>query len=709
MKRLTVQTQYLIFIVAFIFLNIINTYFLTVIHLNRYIEPFLHSFVGEINQFLGNFSVLFFLVFMTSLIFTKAKSRMKTLIYISLILNFFIYVFGIFNLFYGTAFSRSAIVMLKNPADGFAFGVVLEGLLELIIYYRILVFLPTIILLGLYLTSSRDLLAQFRSKINIKKALISILAISSIFFVSLNTYYQLHKKVTPVASMTSTYAIQHIGVYPYYVGQLFNVSFEINYEDILEINNDEDMFQAFNAYNKNKSSYINFFDQNTYYNRLMISNAVDDLYVDPNLSTSNDLTGILKDKNLVLIHLESFNQFLLDHPDINKFMPFINDLFKESFVFNNFYNNVGMGVSSDGELAVLTGLNPTGDETLYWEYDNIKYELTNLVEYFNQIGYYTEAIHGDKKEFYNRDVIYPELFGFDEFYAIEDFIEDGYVVEDGYLFNEELNLVHHSPWISDFHLADYTFEIGTGLENQQIPYFLFPITMMGHTPYDYDPYDGHREDQFPQFVDLIQKITLRYINYSTYYNDIIQRFFLNEKGEDQTLDQSVYVFYSDHGSGLKNGDLSILFDEELNPLQERQMLQQVTAFIYVPSDDTYVDYGDYQIRKGMLTGTQDLVRSQIDLYRTIIELFDLPVDNDMYFGVHGMSKEPTFALDNRLTDVVTDKYIYSMRNKKRIYPDDQVVSDDIYDYIFRYKVLSDYLLSEADMQKRLNTRINSND
>ena len=77
---------------------------------------------------------------------------------------------------------------------------------------------------------------------------------------------------------------------------------------------------------------------------------------------------------------------------------------------------------------------------------------------------------------------------------------------------------------------------------------------------------------------------------------------------------------------------------------------------------------NYQIRKGLLTGTQDLVRSQIDLYRTIIELFDLPVNNDMYFGVHGMSTEPTFALDNRLTDVVTDHYIYSMRNKKRIYP-----------------------------------------
>lgn len=690
----------------FIFLNTINTYFLTVIHLNRYIEPFLHSFVGEINQFLGNFAVLFLLTFITSLIFKKTTSRMKTLIYISLVLNFFIYIFGVFNLFYGTAFSRNAIVMLKNPADGFAFSVVIEALLELIIYYRIIVFLPTIILLVAYLTASRNLLANIIIKTNLKKSLIMFLAIISIFFVSLNTYYQLRKTAAPVASMTSTYAIQNLGVYPYYMGQLLNINFQIDYEEILDIEDEQDMYELFDAYNKNKESYINHFDMQTYGNHLMISDAVENLYVDPNLSTSNDLTGIFKDKNLVLIHLESFNQFMLDHPDINSFMPFINDLFKESFVFNNIYNNVGMGVSSDGELAVLTGLNPSGDETLYWEYNNKPYELTNLVEYFNQLNYITEAIHGDKETFYNRDVIYPEFFGFDRFYALENFIDDGYVVEDGYVFDEENNLVHHSPWISDFHLADYTYEVGTNLQNQSSPFFLFPITMMGHTPYDYDPYGGLREDQFPQYADLIHNITLKYINYSKYYNDIIQRFFINEKSEDQTLDDTVYVFYSDHGSGLKNGDLSILFDRNIDPLEERQMLQQITAFIYAPSNDEYVDYGDYQIRKGLVTGSQDLVRSQIDLYRTIIELFDLPVGNDMYFGVHGMSMEPSFALDNRLTDVVTDEFIYSMRNRKRIFPHDQAVSNDIYDYIFRYKVISDYLLSQADLQEKINIMAN---
>jgi hypothetical protein len=115
-----------------------------------------------------------------------------------------------------------------------------------------------------------------------------------------------------------------------------------------------------------------------------------------------------------------------------------------------------------------------------------------------------------------------------------------------------------------------------------------------------------------------------------------------------------------------------------------------------------VTHGDYTIRKGLITGEQDLVRSQIDLYRTIIELFDLPAHEDMYFGVHGMSVEPTYALDNRLTDVALDPYFFSLRNRNRIYPDDESVSDEVYNYIMRYKILSDYLLSKSDLQKTLN-------
>lgn len=139
-------------------------------------------------------------------------------------------------------------------------------------------------------------------------------------------------------------------------------------------------------------------------------------------------------------------------------------------------------------------------------------------------------------------------------------------------------------------------------------------------------------------------------------------------------------------------------------MESRRILQQTLAFIYVPGEE-YIEYNDHSIRKGLLTGDQYLVRSQVDLYRTIIELFNLPVNDDPYYGVHGLSVEPTFALDNRLLDVATDGYFFSMRNPQMTDPKNVMASSDVIEYIKRFKLLSDYLISTGDMQKDVNEAI----
>ncbi|MDI6452212.1 LTA synthase family protein [Peloplasma aerotolerans] len=694
---------YFIFIGAFFLLNILNTYMLTVQGLNRYIAPFKHTFLGEINAFFGNFSVLFLMLLLLFIFIKKAKSRMISLIILTLILNLFIFSLGVFNLFFGTAFSLPASTIFNNPADGFAMGTFLQAILELITYYRIIVFLPTIILTILYFMADRVRLKEMQFQVTIKKTVSGLLIVVLFMFSAVTTYYDEFAKTLPLNSAKSTFAIQNLGVYPYYLGEFFGQPLDIDLVRFLELNDEQKLATAYQEYNKNQSSYTNFFDGNTYSNRLHLSQAVDGLYVDPAIANGNNLHGILEGKNLVLIHLESLNSFLLENQYTNERLIFLNRLMSQSFVFNNFYNNVGMGVSSDGELAVLTGLYPMGDRTLYWEFDKIQYVLNTIPKYFNQLDYHTEVIHGDNERFYNRDHVYPELMMFDNFYSLEDYIEDGYIIDEGYVYDTINQKVHHSPWISDYHLAETTNTFGQQLIQQSKPFMLFSITMMPHTPYEFDP-NGLRTDIYPQYAETINPITLRYINYVDYVDDIIKRFLLTEFNEDQTLDNSVYVFYSDHGSGLKNGDINVLLDRDISVMETRKILQQVPAFIYVPGDE-FIDYGDYQIRKGLLTGEQNLVRSQVDLYRTIIELFNLPVGQDAYYGVHGMSTEPTFALDNRLMDVVLDQYFYSMRNKEKTHPEAAIVSNDVYDYILRFKILSDILISTADMQKQVNQAI----
>ncbi|MFH0767334.1 MAG: sulfatase-like hydrolase/transferase [Bacillota bacterium] len=703
MKNKNQSQIYFFYVGAFFVLNILNTYMLTVQGLNRYIAPFKHTFQGEINAILGNFGVLLIILLCAFFFTHRAKGRMIFLLVTTFLLNIFIFVLGVFNLYFGTSFSMKMSSLVNNPSDGFAGGTILLALLELVTYWRIVVFLPFIMLLIIYLLSDRKEMKTIYFNIPIKQYLIGVLSTVLVMFVAVFSYFQQYKVILPINAVKSTFAVQNLGVYPYYIGEFLGQPFDIDLQSFLDLEDEENLASAFQEYNRNQTSYVNFFDGNTYSNRLTTDQAVDDLFVDDSIAQGTNLQGILEGKNIVLVHIESMNHFLFENEYTNERLVFYNQIMSQSFVFNNFYSNVGMGVSSDGELSVLTGLYPMGDRVLYWEYDDIEYDLNTLAKYFNMEGYYTKAIHGDKETFYNRNVVYPAMMEFDEFYSLEDYIKDGYSLKEGYIYNTENNLVHISPWVSDYLLADTVSSVGSSFSSINQSFLLFPITMMPHTPFEYDP-NGMRQDIYPQYVNLIQNLTLKYINYADYYDDTMKRFFVNDQNEDQTLDNTVYVFYSDHGSGLKNGDLDIFYDRDLGLMETRKILQQIVSFIYVPGEE-FIDYGDYQLRKGLLTGEQNLVRSEVDLYRTIIELFNLPVENDVYYGVNGLSTEPTFAMDNRLMDVATDDYFFSLRDREKIFPETAIVSDAVYDYIVRFKLLSDLIVSKGNMQVQIDEAV----
>jgi lipoteichoic acid synthase len=699
MKKANPKYIFFVFIIFFFLFNIFNTYFVTIQALNRYIAPFEHTFRGTINAILGNFSILFFFVLIVFSIFRTAKNRMIFLMIITFILNNILFALTIFNRYFGSAYSTASATLFKNPSDGFLTGVILEVVLELITYYRIILFIPFIVLLVIYIVSDLKAMKVLKYNYHLKKYLSGFLMVTIMTGVALFSYNQNYRETLPLQAVKSTFAAQNLGVYPFYFFQFLGQELNPNIERKLGIVTEEDKIALYHEYNKNKSTYVNFFDQQTYSNRLTVDQAVDHLWIDESLYDGQNLQGILEGRNLVFIHIESMNYFLLEIPELRERLPFLNRLFEESFVFHNFFDNVGMGVSADAELAVLTGMYPIGDRTLYWEYDHTNYQLESLVGHFNQVDYFTKAIHGDLEIFYNRNVVYPNLYGFDEAYFLEDFVADGYIVEEGYMYDTENERIHHSPWISDYHLADYIYGVGQRLNHEGKPFFLYPVTMMPHTPYDFDP-NGLRYDLYPNWVDDILLLTLKYLNYIDYYNDVFMRYFIDEFGNNQTLDNTAYIFYSDHGSGLKNGDLDILFDRELSIMETRKMIQHTLAFIYVPGEEMIED-GSYALKQGLLKGEQHLVRGQIDLYRTMIELFNLDVASP-YYGVHGLSVEPTFALDNRLMDVVTDDVFFSMRNPKQTFPIDYDVDMNVYEYAFRFKMMSDLLLSTATFQKQLN-------
>jgi lipoteichoic acid synthase len=696
MTRRTQFKRNAMFSAAFFALNILNTYFLTNGVLNRYIAPFTHTFEGEMNAIAGNLAVLLSVFALTGFLFSNQKKRMKALIVVTLVFNALFFLFSIFTMYYGTSFTTDQFSMFRNPSGGFVLGVIGVALLELVVYWRIVLFLPTIVLIILYAKSEKDVIEDIWHPRSLKKALIAVFATILLLFSSVSRFIDLYTGTLPVEAVRSTFALQNLGVYPFYAAQFMGIDPDIDMGNYLGIDDEQDLLDVFDPYNKNVSSYVNNIDGQTYGNSLSADDTFDGLEVDPSLPVRGTLDGIFKDKNLVLVHMESFNHFLLELVETRERLPFLEALLSESVVFSEYYTTVGMGVSSDAEFSVLTGLYPTGHQTIYWEYEDHPYSFSALPTYFNNEGYDTLAIHGDAGMFYNRVNVYDSMIPFDGFYTLEDYVDDGYVIKDGYLYDEDNTLVHHNPWISDYHLADHLHELTSSAQGR---FFMLPIMMMPHTPYEYDPY-GDRKGTYPMWEDEIGLLTLRYLNYLDYYDEVMTRFFIGPDGTDRVTDDTVYIFYSDHGSGIKNGDLDTLYGRTLSVLETRKILQHTLAFIYAPGETT-TEVNGFTIREGLIKGEQTLVRSHVDLFRTVVETFGLPVGSNPYFGVNGLSKEPTFAIENRLMDVITDDLFFSMIN-----PMDSIagkpVNENLLDRIVRFKVLSDYLLYETDMQHQLN-------
>ena len=78
--------------------------------------------------------------------------------------------------------------------------------------------------------------------------------------------------------------------------------------------------------------------------------------------------GAARGKNIIVIHLESFQQFLINMKvNGQEVTPFLNSLYKNknTLSFDNFYHQVGLGRTSDAENMLETGTFGVSDGSLF--------------------------------------------------------------------------------------------------------------------------------------------------------------------------------------------------------------------------------------------------------------------------------------------------------------------------------------------------------
>ncbi|KRL03948.1 sulfatase family protein [Liquorilactobacillus oeni DSM 19972] len=353
-------------------------------------------------------------------------------------------------------------------------------------------------------------------------------------------------------------------------------------------------------------------------------------YAAPNVKTY----GIAKNKNVIIIHLESFQQFLINYRlDGKEVTPFLNSLYNSNstYSFDNFFNQVGQGKTSDAENMLETstyGL-PQGSLFSALGTDNT---FEGAPAILNQDANYSSAVfHGNKGSFWNRDSVYKNL-GYQYFFDANYYNTDAnnlteYGLKDKLLFHDSVKY----------------------LERLQQPFYAKFITVSNHFPYTLDK----------------QNTDFKAANTG---DDSVNNYFVTA----HYLDQSVKEFFDYlKKSGLYNNSMIVIYGDHYGISNSRNLK---LAPLLGKSSSTWNDFDNAQMQRvpfmihipGVTdAGVQHQYGGEIDVLPTILHLLGIDSKKYIQFG----------------TDLLSPQHdqVVAFRNENFVTPDYTVINGTIYD------------------------------
>ena len=338
-----------------------------------------------------------------------------------------------------------------------------------------------------------------------------------------------------------------------------------------------------------------------------VSNYVKSNQINPN----SELFGVAKDQNIIVISLESLQEFAINL-EVNgeEVTPFLNQFIQECYYFNNFYQQTSQGKTSDAEFITENSLYAADRGSAFYAKSQNQYE--SLASILKGQGYYTAVFHANEKEFWNRETMY-EALGFDHFFD-----------ESAFLVNEENSF----GWgLTDEAFFEQTLDYLKGLPQ---PFYAKLLTLTNHYPFEIP-----EQYQYISPGETNNEIVNHYITTVRYLDEALKSFITNLK-ESGLYDNTIIVMYGDH-YGLSESyyeDLAILLQEEEITLNRHLDLQRVPFIIHLPNQE-----------EGEVVST---VSGQIDMKPTLLNLVGLPVNAYINFG------QDLFAADRRELIVLRD-------------------------------------------------------
>ena len=357
------------------------------------------------------------------------------------------------------------------------------------------------------------------------------------------------------------------------------------------------------------------------------SNGIDEVldytkkhYAEPNPETF----GIAKGKNVIVLHLESFQQFLINMKvDGQEVTPFLNSIFQNqaTISFDNFFHEVGQGKTSDAENMLETGTFGLPQGSLFTELgsDNVFQAAPAILG--QKQGYTSAVFHGNVASFWNRDHVYKNL-GYDNFFDRSYFDESdetlGYGILDKDLFRES---------------AQY-------LEHLQQPFYTKFLSVTNHTPY----YTDDKNFDFPS-LNTGNSTVDNYVRTAHYLDQSLEQFFTYLK-KSGIYQNSIFVIYGDHFgiSNTDNKDLASALGKDPDTWNEfdNAQMQRVPLMIHMPG-----------YTKGSVNHEYG---GEIDVLPTLLHLLGIDDKDYLHFGTDLLSPQHDQVVAFRNGNFVTPKY-----------------------------------------------------
>ncbi len=339
------------------------------------------------------------------------------------------------------------------------------------------------------------------------------------------------------------------------------------------------------------------------------------------VQVNNEYTGIAKNKNIILIQVESLQSFVLNSTvNGQEITPNLNKLLQESHCFENNYFQIGGGNSSDADFVVNTSLYPQKYEVVFNKYNQMNY--TSLPKSLGEAGYSSYAYHANTRDFYNRDITYNS-FGYDRYFAA-----------DSYKGNE----------IIDMGLNDEDFLIQTAdyIKEQPKPSFSYLITLSSHYPFKID-----KKYRFLDIPNYKNEMVSGYLQSIRYADNALGVFFdrLRELG---LYDESLIIVYGDHNATINS------FKLDNRKVDTNTIEGKKTPLIIRMPDQ----------KKGLAHST---VSSNIDIMPTILNLIGVKTSAPM-FGTDLFSgiENKFYAVKSLdIGSIVTDSFYVSVGENGR--------------------------------------------